>query len=191
MNNYYWNHESWGSDVPPENADEIIFKANDKIDEFIEREGLDPWDSDEDEDIVRDFCESLWEHYCEAEDILSWPEYESCSLDECFETDDADEDSLPEAYRSDEKALMKFVAFREGEFYRIKRSTSASPARDTRYRFSAVGEIDWASFDPIEKENAIYCGREPGQALIDGRWCDPAKIMATTHDYKWLRYAMQ
>lgn len=51
----YWNMDSWGSDYPPENADEIISKANAMIDEYAETH---------DEEETANFSEALWETYC-------------------------------------------------------------------------------------------------------------------------------
>lgn len=62
MRNFHWSVEDWGSAYPPENADEIIDKANEMIDEFAK--------THEDEDDVAVFCEKLWERYCATEDVL-------------------------------------------------------------------------------------------------------------------------
>lgn len=58
MDKHYWTLESWGSDTPPANAEEIISEANALIDEFCERE---PYCG---EDEIEYFSEQLWEHYC-------------------------------------------------------------------------------------------------------------------------------
>lgn len=55
MSNYYWSEESWGSEYPPENADEIISKANELIGEYAETH---------DEDETAAYSERLWEQYC-------------------------------------------------------------------------------------------------------------------------------
>lgn len=55
MKNYLWSMESWGADYPPENADEIIEAANEKIEEYAE---------DHDEDEVEEFSGRLWERFC-------------------------------------------------------------------------------------------------------------------------------
>lgn len=55
MSDYYWSEESWGSDYPPESADEIISKANELIDEYAETHG---------EDETAAYSEMLWERYC-------------------------------------------------------------------------------------------------------------------------------
>ena len=57
---HLWSIESWGSDYPPENADEIISKANDLIEAYAE---------DHDEDEVNNFSETLWERYCSTGNI--------------------------------------------------------------------------------------------------------------------------
>lgn len=61
MKNYYWSLESWGADYPPENADEIIDAANEKIDAFIAE------NPDADEDMIAAYSEKLWEEYCAEE----------------------------------------------------------------------------------------------------------------------------
>ena len=58
MKNYYWTIESWGDTYPPENADEIISDANEKIDAYIEAH------PDADEDEISSYSDSLWELFC-------------------------------------------------------------------------------------------------------------------------------
>ena len=53
-----WTLESWGSDYPPENANEIICHGNNLIDAFAETH---------DEDETAAYSEWLWELYCSAE----------------------------------------------------------------------------------------------------------------------------
>ena len=66
MKNYYWSMESWGSDYPPENADEIISKANEMIEAFA---------SDHGDDETAEYSEKLWERFCmTAEDVNAWLE---------------------------------------------------------------------------------------------------------------------
>lgn len=57
-----WTLESWGSDYPPENANEIIAKANKLIDAFAETH---------DEDETAAYSEWLWELYCSIDEIPS------------------------------------------------------------------------------------------------------------------------
>ena len=57
MSKTYWSMESWGSDYPPENADEIISKANELIEAFA---------AEHDEDETAAYSEMLWERYCET-----------------------------------------------------------------------------------------------------------------------------
>lgn len=53
--NCYWTLESWGDGYPPENADEIIERANDLIDAYAENH---------DEEEVSEYSNGLWERYC-------------------------------------------------------------------------------------------------------------------------------
>ena len=55
---YYWTLDSWGSEYPPENADEIIAAANEKILDFAKNGN---W---KDEYEIEAFSEKLWETYC-------------------------------------------------------------------------------------------------------------------------------
>ena len=52
---YFWSIESWGDAYPPENADEIIDRANELIEAFAESH---------DEEETANYSESLWERYC-------------------------------------------------------------------------------------------------------------------------------
>lgn len=52
---YHWTLESWGADYPPENADEIIYRANEMIDAYAETH---------DEDATEEYSGRLWEAYC-------------------------------------------------------------------------------------------------------------------------------
>ena len=60
MSKIYWSMESWGSDYPPENADEIIDRANELIEAFA---------AEHDEDETAAYSESLWERYCESGEV--------------------------------------------------------------------------------------------------------------------------
>lgn len=73
MNEFYWNNESWGSEYPPENFEEIIHAANREIDDFIERSELDPENSD-DAVVICEFSERLWAFYCEYDKLPDSPE---------------------------------------------------------------------------------------------------------------------
>lgn len=53
--NCYWTLESWGDAYPPENADEIIERANCLIAAYAETH---------DEEETANYSERLWEHYC-------------------------------------------------------------------------------------------------------------------------------
>lgn len=55
---YHWSLESWGDAYPPENAEEIIERANAEIDAYIE---LHP---DADGAEIAEFSHSLWEEFC-------------------------------------------------------------------------------------------------------------------------------
>lgn len=55
MKNAYWTIESWGSEYPPENAEEIIDRANELIEAYAE---------DHDEEDVAEYSERLWNNYC-------------------------------------------------------------------------------------------------------------------------------
>ena len=61
----YWNMDNWGSDNPPENADDIIYDANEKIDEY--RRGF--LTTEVDDETIRNFAAALWEHYCSTGEI--------------------------------------------------------------------------------------------------------------------------
>lgn len=58
--NYYWTLESWGDAYPPENADEIIERANDLIEAYAENH---------DEEEVSEYSNGLWERYCSTGEI--------------------------------------------------------------------------------------------------------------------------
>ena len=54
---YHWSIESWGTDVPPENASDIIAWANGKIDSYCET------------DFEKQcYSETLWNRYCEYDE---------------------------------------------------------------------------------------------------------------------------
>lgn len=65
---YHWSIESFGSDYPPENADEIIARANELIDDFGVHE---PYCG---EDEVEYFASMLWETYCATGTLPVFPE---------------------------------------------------------------------------------------------------------------------
>lgn len=54
----YWSIESWGSDYPPVNADEIISAANRVINRFAVEH---PYYT---QDELRDYSNYLWENFC-------------------------------------------------------------------------------------------------------------------------------
>ena len=64
MKSYFWTIESWGAEYPPENAGEIIDKANELIEAYAAEN-----DNPEDDDIVRNYSDKLWERYCETGNI--------------------------------------------------------------------------------------------------------------------------
>lgn len=55
MKDFYWTMDGWGSENPPENAEELISGANEMIDAYAETH---------DEDAVAAFSCKLWEDYC-------------------------------------------------------------------------------------------------------------------------------
>ena len=57
---YFWTMEALGSDYPPENADEIIQAANEKITEFVKSY---VW---RDVEEIWIYSDKLWEEYCSA-----------------------------------------------------------------------------------------------------------------------------
>lgn len=57
---FFWTLESWGSEYPPENADEIIEKANEKLTEYARQHY---WDVCREDDL-HDYSDRLWERYC-------------------------------------------------------------------------------------------------------------------------------
>lgn len=58
MDHYpYWSLESWGSDYPPENAEEIIEQANRIICETEQKIGM---------GAAARLSNSLWERYCQS-----------------------------------------------------------------------------------------------------------------------------
>lgn len=59
----YWSVESWGSDYPPVNADEIITKANEMIDKYSADH------PDYDERDINDYSESLWETFRQTNEL--------------------------------------------------------------------------------------------------------------------------
>lgn len=63
---YYWTLESWGSDYPPENAEEIINAANDLLDEYAKTLDADAPGYD---DAMQSYSDMLWEDYCRTGEI--------------------------------------------------------------------------------------------------------------------------
>ena len=59
----YWSIESWGSDYPPVNADEIITKANEMIDQYSAGH------PDYGDEEIREYSESLWETFCQTNEL--------------------------------------------------------------------------------------------------------------------------
>ena len=55
MKAIFWSLESWGSDYPPENAEEIISAANEMIAAYAKTH---------DEDEAAAYSEKLWDRYC-------------------------------------------------------------------------------------------------------------------------------
>lgn len=60
MKNIYWTIDSWGSDYAPINADEIISKANELIDQYI-AENPECGEAD-----VQEYANGLWEAFCDS-----------------------------------------------------------------------------------------------------------------------------
>ena len=60
---YFWNLDGWGSEYPPENADEIINKANAKITEAAVAHY---WEKGFD---IGDYAAALWDRYCATGEI--------------------------------------------------------------------------------------------------------------------------
>ena len=60
---YFWNLDGWGNEYPPENADEIINKANAAITEAAVAHY---WDKGFD---IGDFAAALWDRYCTTGEI--------------------------------------------------------------------------------------------------------------------------
>ena len=58
MPNYYRSAESWGADYPPENWQEIVWAANQEIDNFMQENDFDVYD-----DETRNFSDKLWESW--------------------------------------------------------------------------------------------------------------------------------
>lgn len=58
---YYWTAESFGSEYPPENWEEVITWANGHIDDY-RADNPDAYD-----DEIREYSDSLWELYCSGE----------------------------------------------------------------------------------------------------------------------------
>jgi hypothetical protein len=58
---YFWTLEDWGDACSPENADEIIDRANGLIGDYAE--------SHDDEEAAN-FSEILWERYCSTGSLL-------------------------------------------------------------------------------------------------------------------------
>lgn len=57
---YLWDMESWGSGDPPENAEEIIARANEMIAEYARTH---------DDDATSDYSEMLWDRYCTRDSL--------------------------------------------------------------------------------------------------------------------------
>lgn len=56
--NYLWTIDSWGSEYPPENADEIINEANDLIVQFAKKR---KWNYEYE---IERYADQLWERFC-------------------------------------------------------------------------------------------------------------------------------
>lgn len=61
----YWNEGYWGSERLPEDADDIIYDANEKIDDFRK----DFITTEVNDGAVRGFSRQLWERYCSTGEI--------------------------------------------------------------------------------------------------------------------------
>lgn len=59
----YWSIDSWGSDYPPVNAEEIISRANELIDQYSAEH------PDYDERDVNLYSETLWEDFCRTGEL--------------------------------------------------------------------------------------------------------------------------
>lgn len=61
--NFYWTTNSWGSDYPPVNAEEIISRANELIDQYAA-------DHPEfDEMDIAQYAQSMWEDFCDSDEV--------------------------------------------------------------------------------------------------------------------------
>lgn len=60
----YWTLESWGADYPPENAEEIISRANELIDAYAAQNG---------NDEAENYSGILFDHWCMTGDLdMPW-----------------------------------------------------------------------------------------------------------------------
>lgn len=68
MNDYYWTLDSFGSGPLPENAEEIVSRANAMIDKFCD---LEPYCGTDEIEI---FSDALWEDFCRTGSLPEWPD---------------------------------------------------------------------------------------------------------------------
>ena len=61
--NHGWSDNSWGSQYPPKNFDEICSEANMLLEEFMDKN---PEATDEE---ICDYSRELWEQYCDTDQI--------------------------------------------------------------------------------------------------------------------------
>lgn len=61
----YWSKDSWGSGDLPEDADDIIYDANEKIDDYRK----DFLTTEVNDEKIQRFSERLWERYCSTGSI--------------------------------------------------------------------------------------------------------------------------
>lgn len=58
---YYWTYDSWGTEVPPENYEDICGVANKMIDDYADQARA--------EYLVQDFSERLWAKFASEGEI--------------------------------------------------------------------------------------------------------------------------
>ena len=74
LNIGYWSEDSWGSDYPPDNWEEIVSRAN----EMIKNKYLQTRDEEE----TRDYSSRLWDGYCRRARQLEKQKDKKANLDE-------------------------------------------------------------------------------------------------------------
>ena len=102
---------------------------------------------------------------------------------------------MKELYRSFEGLLnidnpSGYVVYELKEWYQVDFLNVYCDVADSKVRFAKDYAPDhWGNAKAIaELDDAVFCGRIPGQMYYRGKGRTPRKIMDSNGDYIWTRY---